>query len=78
MVPRGAKLFINVDNVEALHRERTQRPSSYMKPAIEIKDYGAKALAIFKSFGNRLIFSQVVPSVTERSRYHHTQGEHRP
>jgi hypothetical protein len=73
----GAKLFISVDNVEALHRELTQRPNSYMKPAIEIKDYGAKVLALFDPFGNRLIFSQAVPSVTERSRYHQAQDQHR-
>ena len=56
----ATKLFIEVDDVDALSRELHERPNAYMKPAVEATDWGARVLAVLDPFGNRLVFSQAV------------------
>lgn len=54
------KLFIEVDDVDALSRDLHERPNLYMKSGVEAKDWGSRILAILDPFGNRLVFSQTV------------------
>jgi uncharacterized glyoxalase superfamily protein PhnB len=56
----ATKLFIEVDDVEALSRELHERPNAYMKPGVEATDWGTRILAVLDPFGNRLVFSQAV------------------
>lgn len=58
----ATKLFIEVDNVEALSSELYERPNAYIKPGVETTDWGAKILAILDPFGNRVVFSQTIIS----------------
>ena len=53
-----AKVFINTDDVEALHRELTTRPSPNMRPGVEVAPWNAKVMEVIDPFGNRLCFSQ--------------------
>lgn len=56
------KLFIEVDDVDALFRELRERPNAYMKSGVEATDWGARILAVLDPFGNRIVFSQAVTS----------------
>ena len=56
----ATKLFIEVDDVDALSRELHERPNAYMKPGVEATDWEARILAVLDPFGNRLVFSQAV------------------
>jgi catechol 2,3-dioxygenase-like lactoylglutathione lyase family enzyme len=54
----GAKVFINTDDVEALHRELWSRPNPNVRPGIEIAPWKAKVMDVIDPFGNRLCFNQ--------------------
>ena len=53
-----AKVFINTDDVEALHRELEGRPNPNMRPGVEVAPWNAKVLEVIDPFGNRLCFNQ--------------------
>jgi hypothetical protein len=57
----GAKVFINTDDVEALHRELWSRPNPNMRPGVELAPWNAKVLDVIDPFGNRLSFNQPLP-----------------
>ena len=57
----GAKVFVNTDDVEALHRELWSRPNPNMRPGVELAPWNAKVLEVTDPFGNRLCFNQPLP-----------------
>jgi catechol 2,3-dioxygenase-like lactoylglutathione lyase family enzyme len=57
----GAKAFIHIDDVEALHRELHSRPNPNMNPGIEVAPWNAKVMEVIDPFGNRLCFNQMLP-----------------
>jgi len=58
----GAKVFVNTDDVEALHRELSSRPNRNMRPGVDIAPWNAKVLAVTDPFGNRIVFNQPLPA----------------
>jgi len=54
----GAKAFIHLDDVAALHAELASRPNPNMRPCIEDAPWGAKTLEVIDPFGNRICFNQ--------------------
>ena len=59
----GAKVFINSDDVEALHRELHSRPNPNMNPGVELAPWNAKVMDVTDPFGNRLSFNQPLGKV---------------
>ncbi len=57
----GAKLLIHTDDIEALHREVSARPRSYMNPSIETAPWNAWVMEVTDPFGNRICFNQSIP-----------------
>ncbi len=58
----GAKVFVNTDDVEALHRELSSRPNRSMRPGVDIAPWNAKVLEVIDPFGNRILFNQPLPA----------------
>lgn len=56
----AARVFIQVDDVEALLSELNERPNSHMNPAVETTDWGSKILVVHDPFANRVVFSQTM------------------
>lgn len=54
----GAKAIVNLDDVEAYHRELHSRPNPNMRPGVELEPWGAKVMEVIDPFGNRICFSQ--------------------
>ena len=54
----GAKVFINIDDVEEFHRELATRPNPNMKPGIVEAQWNARVMEIIDPFGNRLCFNE--------------------
>lgn len=64
----GAKVLINIDDVEALHAEIRSRPNPNMNPGIEHAPWNAKVLEVTDPFGNRLCFNHPFPNPDVRPR----------
>jgi uncharacterized glyoxalase superfamily protein PhnB len=56
----GVKVYIEVDDVEAYHRELHSKPNPYMRPGIEDQPWGERSMCVIDPFGNRVYFSQKV------------------
>jgi cytochrome P450 len=54
----GARVFVNTDDVDALHRELSERPNPNMRPGVEVVPWNAKVMDVIDPFGNRLSFNQ--------------------
>jgi hypothetical protein len=54
----GAKVLVTTDDVEALHRELSDRPHPNMRPGVEVAPWNAKVMDVTDPFGNRLSFNQ--------------------
>lgn len=54
----GAKAFINLDDVRALHAELHSRPHPNMRPGVEEAPWGALTMEVVDPFGNRICFNQ--------------------
>ena len=54
----GAKVLVNTDDVEALHRELAARPNRSMRPGVELVPWKAKVMEVIDPFGNRLAFNE--------------------
>ncbi|HTF71582.1 MAG TPA: glyoxalase superfamily protein [Edaphobacter sp.] len=50
-----AKVFIEVDDLDCLHRELADRQNRHMRPGIEATDWG-RILTVIDPFGNKLVF----------------------
>ncbi len=57
----GAKVLININDVETLHAELSTRPNSNMEPSVEQAPWNAKVLEVTDPFGNRICFNQPLP-----------------
>lgn len=57
----GAKVFIGVDDLDALHQELTDRKDTHMRPGVELTDWG-RILNVMEPFGNNLVFAQEATS----------------
>jgi len=51
----GAKVFIEVDDLDCLQRELVDRHNPHMRPGIEATDWG-RILTVIDPFGNSLVF----------------------
>jgi uncharacterized glyoxalase superfamily protein PhnB len=51
---------IDVDDVEALHRELRSRPNPNMDPGVEVAPWNAKVMDVIDPFGSRLTFNQLL------------------
>ena len=54
----GAKVFIHIDDVEALHAELSSRPNPNMNPGITEAPWNARVMEVIDPFGNRMCFNQ--------------------
>jgi catechol 2,3-dioxygenase-like lactoylglutathione lyase family enzyme len=54
----GAKVFIHTDDVDAIHRELSERPNPNMRPGVELAPWNARVMVVVDPFGNRLCFNQ--------------------
>jgi catechol 2,3-dioxygenase-like lactoylglutathione lyase family enzyme len=61
----GAKVVVNLDDVDALHRELHGRPNPYMNPGVELVPWNAKVMEVIDPFGNRICFNQPLLVVAE-------------
>ncbi len=62
----GTKVFIEVDGLDSLHQELTDRQNPYMRPGIEDADWG-RILTVIDPFGEKLIFvAKVISKEQER------------
>jgi len=52
----GTALRIQVDDLEAFHRELTAKNYKYYRPALEDQEWGTREMQVKDGFGNRLIF----------------------
>ncbi len=57
----GAKIFIEVDDVDGLHAELATRFNPHMRPQVETADWNARILNVTDPFGNRICFNQSLP-----------------
>ncbi len=55
----GAKVLINIDNIEAFHKEISTKDYRYYKPGIVETDWNTKDMPLTDPFGNRLVFTEV-------------------
>lgn len=51
----GAKVFIEVDDLDYLQRELADRHNPHMRPGIEAADWG-RILTVIDPFANKLVF----------------------
>ena len=49
------KVFIEVDDLDSLHQELTDRHNPHMRPGVEDADWG-RILTVIDPFGNKLVF----------------------
>src|SRR5882762_9118367 len=54
----GAKVLVNVDDVEAFHAELSSRPNPNMRPGVELSPWNAKVMDVIDPFSNRISFNQ--------------------
>jgi catechol 2,3-dioxygenase-like lactoylglutathione lyase family enzyme len=54
----GAKIIVNTDQVEELHREIIARNYKYNRPGLERPPWGVLCFTVIDPFGNRITFSK--------------------
>lgn len=54
----GAKIFINTNALELLHKEITATAYKYNKPEITTASWGARVFEVTDPFSNRLMFNE--------------------
>jgi catechol 2,3-dioxygenase-like lactoylglutathione lyase family enzyme len=54
----GAKIIVNTDSVEELHREISAKNYKYNRPGLERPPWGVLCFTVIDPFGNRITFSQ--------------------
>lgn len=55
----GSKVFLEIDDVTALHAELHSRPNPNMNPGIVDAPWGARILEVIDPFGNRICFNEM-------------------
>lgn len=56
----GAHIRIEMTGIEALHAELAAKNYRYMRPGLQIQEWGWREVTIYDPFGNRLIFCERV------------------
>jgi uncharacterized glyoxalase superfamily protein PhnB len=56
----GAKVIIQLDELEKFHQQLTAKDYRYYKPGIEETEWGTKDMNLTDPFGNKLVFSKQV------------------
>jgi uncharacterized glyoxalase superfamily protein PhnB len=56
----GAKILIQIDDIDAFHRQIAQKDYRYFKPSIQTTDWHTRDMSLTDPFGNRLVFTQTV------------------
>jgi uncharacterized glyoxalase superfamily protein PhnB len=54
----GAKIFINTNELDQLHKEITAKGYKFNKPEITTAPWGAKVFELTDPFSNRLLFNE--------------------
>jgi catechol 2,3-dioxygenase-like lactoylglutathione lyase family enzyme len=54
----GIHVVVEVDGVEALHRELATKKYEYMNPGIETREWGTREVCVVDPSGNQVIFSE--------------------
>ncbi|HRD35303.1 MAG TPA: glyoxalase superfamily protein [Rhodocyclaceae bacterium] len=54
----GSKIFVNTDDLDALHSEIIARPYRYNRPAIELACWGDRTFEVVDPFSNKILFNQ--------------------
>ncbi|MDT7044037.1 glyoxalase superfamily protein [Candidatus Nitronereus thalassa] len=54
----GSAVFIEISNIEELHKELAAKNYKYFRPGIEIAPWNAKIMELIDPFGNKLRFTQ--------------------
>lgn len=54
----GAKVFVNTNGLEQLHREIVAREYKYNRPAIETAPWGDRVFEVTDPFMNRILFNE--------------------
>ena len=54
----GAKAFVVMEGVEALHRELAAKDYKYNRPGLETAPWGALTVEVTDPFGNRILFNE--------------------
>ncbi len=52
----GSKIFINVTELEKIHKEITSTPYKYNRPSIEITSWGDRCFTVIDPFCNKVLF----------------------
>ncbi|WP_102960928.1 glyoxalase superfamily protein [Mangrovicella endophytica] len=58
----GSAVFIEMDDVEALHAELAARSYPFARPGLETAPWAARTLTVLDPAGNRLFFNEQVRS----------------
>ena len=54
----GSKVFVNVDQLDLLFKELSQKIYKYNRPAIEQAPWGDRCLEVIDPFSNKLLFNE--------------------
>lgn len=54
----GSKVFVNTDELDALHREITSRRYRYCRPGISTAPWGDRIFEVVDPFSNKILFNQ--------------------
>ncbi|ETR77663.1 bleomycin resistance protein [Afipia sp. P52-10] len=57
----GAKVFVEMTGVAALHAELTAKAYNYLRPGLEREPWGATSLTVIDPFMNRIVFNESDP-----------------
>ena len=61
----GAKVFVNIDDLEGLHQAVTSTGYRYNRPAIETAPWGDRMMEVTDPFSNRIVFNEALKSAEE-------------
>jgi uncharacterized glyoxalase superfamily protein PhnB len=54
----GGAIRIDTDDIDALHREFSEKKYKYARPGVEETPWGTREISVRDPFGNRVVFSQ--------------------
>lgn len=58
----GAKVFVEMTGVAALHAELTAKNYNYLRPGLEREPWGATTVTVTDPFMNRIVFNESDPA----------------
>ncbi len=58
----GAKVFVEMTGVAALHAELTAKNYNYLRPGLEREPWGATTVTVTDPFMNRIVFNESDPT----------------